>query len=66
MCSTCDFTKYEIVGENENQHREAKLGLGSLIIRSDMKGENFSLAVAGENKSEYRIYRCPTCGKQLF
>lgn len=70
MCSTCDYTKYEKITEEANgrttERLESSLGYGSLVIRCDTKGQNYSIAVKNEPKSEYRVYRCPTCGNKLF
>lgn len=70
MCSTCDYTKFEkVVTENNGrtiEKLENSLGYGSLIIRCDTNGKNYFLAVKGEPKSEFRMYRCPTCGHEYF
>lgn len=70
MCSTCNHNTYEKVTEEVNgrvtERLESSLGYGSLVIRCDTNGKNYSIAVKNEPKSEYRIYRCPTCGKILF
>lgn len=52
--------------KNKNGKLEQGLGMGSLVIRCDMNGQNYKLAVNGEPKSEFVIYRCPTCGCKLF
>lgn len=62
MCCTCDYKKFE----NKEGKLEQGLGMGSLVIRCDMNGQNYKLAVNGEPKSEFVIYRCPTCGSKLF
>ena len=40
--------------------------MGSLIIRCELNGENYKLAVNNEPKSEFVLYNCPTCGKKLY
>lgn len=61
MCSTCNYKNFkEIDGKLEQQ-----LGMGSLIIRCDPDGKNYKLAVKDEPKSEFVLYRCPTCGGRL-
>lgn len=61
MCSTCNYKNFEEVdGKLEQQ-----LGMGSLIIRCDPDGKNYKLAVKDEPKSEFVLYRCPTCGGRL-
>lgn len=40
--------------------------MGSLIIRCDLNGKNYKLAVNNEPKSEFVSYNCPTCGKKLY
>ena len=70
MCNTCNYTKYEKVSLESNgrtiEKLERGMGYGSLVMRCDPNGENYTLAVRNEPKSEVRIYRCPTCGHQLF
>lgn len=61
MCITCNYKNFEEVdGKLEQQ-----LGMGSLIIRCDLDGKNYKLAVKDEPKSEFVLYRCPTCGGRL-
>ena len=62
MCSTCNYKNFE----NTNGKLEQSLGMGSLVIRCDMSGKNYKLAVKDEPKSEFVLYRCPTCGKKLY
>ena len=66
MCSTCNFKNFEKVSADINgrmtEKLEQSLGYGSLVIRCDPDGTNYSLAVKNEPKSEFRMYRCPTCG----
>lgn len=61
MCSTCNYKNFEQV----NGKLEQQLGMGNLVIRCDLFGENYKLAVKDEPKSEFTIYRCPTCGCKL-
>ena len=62
MCGTCDYKRFEF----KNGKLEQGLGMGSLIIRCDANGKNYRLAVNGESKSEFVLYRCPTCGSKLY
>lgn len=62
MCSTCNYKNFERV---ENR-LEQSLGVGSLLIRCDLNGDNYKLAVKNESKSEFVLYRCPTCGCKLY
>ena len=62
MCSTCNYKNFE----NKNGKLEQSLGMGSLVIRCDMNGQNYKLAVRNEPKSEFCLYRCPTCGNKLY
>lgn len=62
MCSTCNYKSFEAV----DWKLEHPLGNGSLLIRCDIDGKNYKLAIKNEQKSEFTIYRCPTCGRKLF
>ena len=63
MCSTCNYKNYEEV----NGKLEQKLGIAEkLIIRCDLNGKNYKMAVDGEPRNEFILYRCPTCGQKLF
>lgn len=62
MCTTCNYKNYEEV----NGKLEQQLGIGNLVIRCDANGKNYKLAVKDEPRSEFVLYRCPTCGKKLY
>ena len=62
MCSTCNYKDFEEV----NGKLEQLLGNGSLLIRCDIDGKNYKLAVKNEQKRECTLYRCPTCGCKLY
>ena len=62
MCSTCNDKSFEVV----DGKLEQLLGNGSLLIRCDIDGKNYKLAVKNEQKSEFILYRCPTCGRKLY
>lgn len=62
MCSTCNYKDFEVV----DGKLEQSLGNGSLLIRCDLDGRNYKLAVKNEQKSEFALYRCPTCGCKLY
>lgn len=62
MCSVCNYKNFK----EENGNLERSLGMGSLLIRCDLNGKNYKLAVKDEPKSEYVLYNCPTCGKNLY
>ena len=73
MCSTCDHTTFTRVVETSEKANdkpkewlEQSLGFGSLLIRCDVDGKNYRLAVNGERNSEFKLYRCPTCGKEVW
>ena len=67
MCSTCDYKKYTKNDNDPNDvHLEQNVGLGGLIIRCDVKGKHYKIAVKDDSRSCFTIYRCPTCGKNLF
>ena len=70
MCSTCDYTKYETIIIELNgrsiEKLERRMGYGRLIMRCDPGGKKYTLGVKDEPNSDVRIYRCPTCGHQLF
>lgn len=61
MCSVCNHKNFE----EKDGKLEKVLGMGSLLIRCDLNGKNYRLAVKDEPKSEYVLYNCPTCGKYL-
>lgn len=61
MCSTCNYKTFEKVDGKLQQ----SLGMGSLLIRCDTDGKNYKLDVKDENKSEFCLYSCPTCGRKL-
>lgn len=63
MCSTCNYQNYEKAGPFV---LERSLGFGSLVIRYYSETKEYKLAVKDEQKSEYHVYRCPTCGKKLY
>ena len=66
MCSTCNYKNFDHVvieqGGRMVEKLERGLGYGSLVIRCDLNGKNYTLAVKNESKSDVRMYRCPTCG----
>ena len=62
MCSTCNYKSFEVV----DGKLEQLLGNGSLLIRCDIDGKNYKLAVKNEQNSEFTLYRCPTCGCKLY
>ena len=69
MCSTCNHKNFETVSIEINgrtvERLEQSLGYGSLVIRCNITGRNYYLAVKDEPKSEFKCYRCPTCGQML-
>ena len=70
MCSTCNHTKYDKITEEVNgrtvERLEHPLGYGSLVIRCDPHGKDYTIGVKNEPKSEVKVYRCITCGRMLF
>ena len=69
MCSTCNHKNFETVFIDVNgrvvERLEQSLGYGSLVLRCNTAGRNYYLAVKDEPKSEFKCYRCPTCGQML-
>lgn len=69
MCSTCDFKKFESVSIEVNgrpvERLENELGYGGIILRCTPEGRNYYLAIKDKPKSEFKCYRCPTCGQML-
>ena len=70
MCSTCNYKLFEKVSLEVNgrsiEKLENSLGYGGLVIRCDPDGTNYTLAIHGDPKSDFRMYRCPTCGHTFF
>ena len=70
MCSTCNYKNFEWVLIETNGRfvgkYERSMGYGSLVMRCDIGGNNYTLGVKNEPKNEVRIYRCPTCGHLLL
>lgn len=71
MCSTCNYKQYDSVSIESNGRTEfklqQKLGIAEkLIIQCDINGENYKMLVDGCPKSEFILYRCPTCGHKLY
>ena len=66
MCNTCNHTTYEKVGEKPDEKLEKELGFGSLLIRCDLDGKNYRLAIKNERNSEFKLYACPTCQRKLW
>ena len=69
MCSGCnprsgsfEKVKIEVSGRTVEKY-ERSMGYGNLVMRCDLDGKNYTLAVKGEPKSDVRMYHCPTCGK---
>lgn len=63
MCKTCNWKSYP---NQERRYYEDELGYGSLRIRYYFREKEYKLAVANEERSEFYIYKCPTCGKKLY
>lgn len=66
MCSTCNYKNFEIVNINGQPFLEQQLGTGNLLIRCNTIGKNYKLAIKDDPKSEFVLYRCPTCGAKLY
>lgn len=61
MCSTCDYTKY-VKHEIENRGRI------QIVLKNEHDESNMSCDADGKNYKigNFTIYRCPTCGRELF
>ena len=70
MCDTCNHTTYQPVtvrsGDREETKLQQSIGLGSLVLRCDPGGKNYWIMASDDPRSAFRVYRCPTCGKNLF
>lgn len=62
-CTTCNHKGYTPTEDCERL--EKNLGFGSLKIHCNIKGKDFKLGVNGEEKGDFVIYKCPTCGRFL-
>ena len=69
MCSTCNYRNFEIIEAEANgrnhSYLEQELGYGGLVLRCTPNGKNYYLAIKDKFKSEFKCYRCPTCGRML-
>lgn len=69
MCSTCDFKRFESVSIEVNgrsvERLENELGYGGIVLRCTPEGRTYYLAIKDKPKSEFKCYRCPTCGQLL-
>jgi hypothetical protein len=61
VCSTCDYTRY-VKHEVENRGRTQS------VLKNEHDESNMYCDVDGKNYKigNFTIYRCPTCGRQLF
>lgn len=61
MCSTCDHTKYEKYEETKGNIVITRMRNihAMLDISCDISGKDYKIG-------NFTIYRCPTCGRQLF
>ena len=67
MCVTCNYKNYTLNNTNpKDVYLEQDIGLGNLIILCEPNGRHYKIAVKDDMKSAFVIYRCPTCGKNLF
>ena len=65
MCSTCDVKNYNMA-ENIPDALVMPLGTsGEIMICYDKNSKKYFLS-NGDSKSNFMIYRCPTCGRKLF
>lgn len=65
MCSTCDIKSYK---DSENMPDTLVMPLGAseeIMICYDENNKKYFLS-NGNVKSNFMIYRCPTCGRKLF
>lgn len=63
MCSTCNHTKYIEIEKDIHgktiKYLKADNTHMCLDISCDIDGKNFKIG-------DFTIYRCPTCGRNLF
>ena len=65
MCSTCGVKNYKMA-ENMPDTLVMPLGISEeIMICYDKNSKKYFLS-NGDSKSNFMIYRCPTCGKKLF
>lgn len=65
MCSTCDIKNYK-GSENIPDTLVMPLGMSEeIMICYDNNNKKYFLS-NGNIKSNFMIYRCPTCGRKLF
>lgn len=65
MCSICNINEYK-TSEDMPDTLIMSLGMSEEIkICHDTKSKKYFLST-GNNKSNYTIYRCPTCGRKLY
>ena len=65
MCSTCDIKNYK---KSENVQGTLTMPLGTseeIMMCYDENSKKYFL-LDGNVKSNFMIYRCPTCGRKLF
>lgn len=64
MCSTCNIKDYK--SNPETGILIMPLGISEEVrIHYDVSSRKYYLST-GNAKSNFLIYRCPTCGKKLF
>lgn len=68
MCSTCNHKLFEEVADSQDKLYEHSFGTGSIYIRYNPKAakNKYSMISKNDEKGEAVLYRCPTCGRQLF
>ena len=65
MCSTCNIKNYRI-DENISDILIMPLGIGGdIMICYNITNKKYFLST-GTLKSDFMIYRCPTCGRKLY
>jgi hypothetical protein len=69
-CRTCNYRNFEKVSIEENgrvgERLESSLGYGDLIMSCNLNGTDYFLEIKNAPKSSFRLYHCPTCGRNLF
>ena len=65
MCSTCDIKNYKKSGDMQGT-LIMSLGTSEEIMMCYDENSKKYFISNGDAKTNFMIYRCPTCGRKLF